>query len=165
MGHNEPPNLRCIHCDGDLLAADHDLHCDGRQGLIEAVIATTTITTPRDTSVQAFYNAVDSGVIETRRQQVWSALRARGEATSNEVFESLKALGVRYISTACARLTELRDLGLVREVGQRRCTITGQLCIAWAVVPSWQYAGEAIVHRCPQCGQIVSRDVPVTTGA
>jgi hypothetical protein len=164
VGHSAPPTLRCQYCEGDLFAPDHDLRCDGRQGVIEAVIASTTITRPRETSVQAFYNAVDAGVIETRRQQVWAALRALGEATSNEVFQRLKTLGVRYISTACARLTELRDLGLVREVGQRRCSVTGQQCIAWTVVPSSEYAGEAIVHRCPECGQIVSRDVPITSG-
>jgi len=157
----------CLFCSGDADDPDHWRHCDGRQGWIEAEeeenAGFVVITSPRETSVQAFYNALDAGIIETRRAQVWAGLQSLGVATANEVFEYLKEqrrLGLRYDSNTCARFTELRDLGLIREVGQRPCRVTGQTCITWAVVPSSEYAGMAAVHRCPQCGQIVARILP-----
>jgi len=170
----------CRFCGLPVEADDllHALRCDGQQGRVEAAAAlwppgeaappdTTTITRPRETSVQAFYNAVDSGVIETRREQVYAALRALGVATSNEVFERMKQdyQGPRYISTVAARFTELRDLGLIYEVGSRPCLVTRQTCITWAVVSAADYVGPAVVHRCATCGQIVSRDVPVLEAA
>lgn len=164
----------CRYCGTPVEADDllHVLRCDGQQGRVEAaelsappIITTRTITTPRETSVQAFYNAVDSGVIRTRQEQVYAALRAIGPATANEVFEYLKEqrhLGLRYDSNTRARFTELRDLGVIREAGSRPCRITHQTCITWAVVPSADYIGPVVVHRCASCGQIVARDVPVS---
>ena len=153
----------CLFCGGDASEPDHLLHCDGRQGGRDEP-PMVTITTPRETSVTAFYNAVDAGIIDTRRAQVWMGLKEIGEGTAGEIFEHLKEarhLGLRYDSNTHARLTELRDLGFIREVGQRACRITGQVCLTWTVVSSAEYAGPAIVHRCPLCNQIVSRDVPL----
>lgn len=166
----------CFNCGGDADQPDHEARCDGQQGRHEAAAAvadwvagdpgrssTVTITTPRATTVQAFYTAIEAGVIETRRAQVYVGLRDLGIATSGEVFEHLREVlhfGLRYDSNTCARFTELRDLGLIREVGERKCRITKMLCITWEVVPADEYAGEAIVHRCKECGQIVSREVP-----
>lgn len=167
----------CLYCSGDASAPDHDLHCCGRQGQIEAqldeqpTVEVVTIVKPRETSVDAFYDAIDSGTIGSGRQLVWFALRALGSGTANEAFEYLKAERFRYddadavgaarrLRNISARLTELRDLGLVREAGTRRCRITGKRCIVWSIVPASEYVGEAITHRCPQCGQITTRDVP-----
>lgn len=159
---------RCLFCGGDSSTPEHWRTCDGRQGWIEAEPAdpppppVQTITTPRETSVQAFYNAVDSGTIRTRREQVYAALRAVGEATANEVFEYLKEqrhLALRYDSNTRARFTELRDMGVIRETGQRVCRVTRQTCITWAVVPAAEYVGAATVHRCASCGQIISREI------
>ena len=156
----------CLFCGGNAAEPDHLLHCDGRQGAAEAAPPppVTTITAPRDTSVQAFYNAVDTGVIRTRREQVYAALRVLGDATANEVFEYLKEqrhLGLRYDSNTRARLTELRDMGVIRETGQRPCRVTHQTCITWAIVTAAEYVGTATVHRCTTCGQIVARDIPL----
>lgn len=123
-----------------------------------------TIPRFRDTSIQTFYNAVDTGVIKTRREQAYVGLRHLGIATANEIFEYLKEvrhLGLRYDSNTRARLTELRDLGLIRETGDRPCRITGQTCITWEVVPSAEYVGPATIHRCHACHQIIRRDVLV----
>ena len=168
----------CQHC-GEPIEIDdllHVLRCDGRQGAVEAAaelapITVNTITTPRETSVQAFYNAVDTGVIHTRREQAYVALRdlnARfGPTSANETFEyqiEQRHLGLRYDSNTRARFTELRDMGFIREVGTKVCRVTGQTCIAWEVVPEDEYAGPATVHRCPTCNQIISRDVPTSKG-
>jgi hypothetical protein len=122
-----------------------------------------TITAPRPTSVVSLLTAVDGGALKTRRQQVLGALREMGEATANEVFEYLKrkqVIGAKFPPNICARLTELRDLGLIREGAERECRISKQACISWAIVPMSEYAGEAIVRRCEKCGQIIAREVP-----
>jgi len=111
---------------------------------------------------------VDSGVIQTRRQMIWTALQTLGIATANEVFEYLKEqrqIGmIRYDSNTRARMTELRDLGLIQEMGTRPCRITKQVCITWAIVPSSEHAGVAIVHRCALCHQIIAREIPRKNG-
>jgi len=166
----------CPHCGGDASSPNHWLVCDGRQGQIEAeaeaaapepAAPQSTIAGTRETSIQAFYNAVDSGIIETRRQQVWMGLRAIGIATAHEVLEYLKDQHLPGLAQVTSnnlrtRFTELRDRGLVREVGERPCRITGRTCITWEIVPPDQYVGETTVHRCPQCNQIVSRDIPIS---
>jgi hypothetical protein len=159
-----------LFCGGDASEADHLVRCDGRQGAIESaavddgpVVGATIITWPRETSVKAFYEQTATGKIPTRRLQVWVGLEALGIATAGEVFEYLKEtrrLGLRYDSNTSARFTELRDDGLIREMGERACRVTGQTCITWAVVPEQEYAGRADVQRCPTCGQITAKIVP-----
>jgi DNA-directed RNA polymerase subunit RPC12/RpoP len=164
MSDNDNDLFRCPYCSGDALAPDHELRCCGRQGKLEA----TTITRPRATSVEAFYAAIARGTIRTRRLQIWIALQAIQlrtglAATCGEIFEYLKEeqrVPLRYDSNTATRLTELRDMGLIREVGERPCRVTGQTCITWEVVPAAEYAGVVTVHRCPTCRQIVSRDIP-----
>jgi hypothetical protein len=170
MRPGDEPHNGCLFCGGDASEPDHWDHCDGRQGGLEPEaeagdrrITTTTITAPRETSVRAFYNAVDTGVIRTRREQVWIALQDLGVATASEVFEHLKVqrhFAIRYDSNTSARMTELRDLGVIREIGTRPCRITKQICITWTIVPSSEHAGVAVIRRCPVCAQIVARDVP-----
>jgi len=164
-------DLRCIYCGGNFLEWNHESRCDGRQGRVEATIPEAgpagrvqTITTPRPTSVLAFYNAVNAGILATRGAQVWAALSVMGPATANEVYEYLKGItyvSVRFAANTSSRFTKLRDLGVIREEGARPCRVTRSLCTVWAVVPLSEYAGEATVHRCTTCGQIVSRDVPI----
>ena len=166
--------MKCRFCDGDTDDPGHDQRCDGHQGALDwdaddSAPAVVRITSPRVTSVQAFYNAVESGTIRTRREQAYWGTRVLGAGpggppTAGEVFEYLKEqrhLGLRYDSNTNARFTELRDMGVIREAGQRPCRITGQTCITWAVVPAAEYVGPASIHRCPTCGQVVARDVPV----
>jgi len=177
-GRQEPPPdpRPCDFCGGDPTEPNHALHCDGQQGRVDAdedhgeedSAPYEVITSPRETSIEAFYQAIDSGVIATRQAQIWVGLHALGVGhTSNEVFEYLKEVlhfNLRYDSNTRARFTELRDLGLIREVGERACRVTGRTCITWAVVLPSEYAGEAIVERCPTCHQIVARVVPVLVG-
>jgi hypothetical protein len=123
-----------------------------------------TVTRPRPTQVEAFYRGIERGTFKSRRAQVYVGLRDLGISTANEVFEYLKEsrhFKLRYDSNTRARLTELRDLGYIREVGKRACRITGQMCITWEVIPASEYAGVALEVRCPTCNQIVERVVPV----
>jgi hypothetical protein len=145
----------------------HAATCDGRQGRVEAAadpsppVTTTTIATPRETSVQAFYNAVDSGLIETRQQQVYAALLALGASTATETFERVRHEpgGPLNLNGLNPRFAELRDLGVIREAGSRACRVTGKNCIVWEVIPSAEYVAAAVVRRCETCGQIIGREI------
>jgi len=157
----------CPYCDGDPLEPEHWRYCDGQQGQIEAAEPAApepppvvTLPAHRETSIQAFYNAIALGQLDTQRQKVWSALASVPDVTANELAESV---GFRhyFVRNVYARLSELRDMGVVRETGKRRCSLTGAICITWTVVPEADYVGVTIVRRCPTCNQTVSRDVPL----
>jgi hypothetical protein len=174
--------MQCRHCgeDDQGLPLVHMARCDGRQGAIEALEPVpapvadvrdvpdtppaVTITRPRVTSVEAFYEATAAGTPATWRQWVYVALSQILEPpTAMETFAYLAdrlGLELRYDSNTRARFTELRDLGVIRECAPRRCRVTGRRCLTWAIVPAAEYVGRAVIHRCPTCGQIVARDVP-----
>lgn len=165
----------CPFCGGDSSAPDHAAHCDGRQGgrddpppddppEDDPEDEAERIRRHRETSVQSFYNSVESGIITTRRHQVWAALLLMGPATIKETDQYLRHqqhLAVTVWSVG-PRFAELRDLGLIREVGKRPCRVTGSIVLIWEAVPSDQHGGLATIHRCATCHQIVSRDIGVT---
>jgi hypothetical protein len=165
----EPPYLqRCLYCGGNAAEPDHLKHCDGRQGGTEppddGEIAIVTVPRHRETSIEAFYDAIDRGTILTRRMQVYAALREIPNSTASETFTYIsenRGQHLRYDSNTATRFSELRNLGLIRETGTRLCRITGRKCITWTVVPEAEYVGEAAVHRCATCGQVIARKVPV----
>lgn len=174
----------CLFCGGDISAPDHDAHCDGKQGGRDdddhddeqqhddppppEPPPTVRIKKKRDTSAQAFYNAVDSGKFQTKRQEIYIALRDLGRdlgpQTANEVHERLIKSDYRWrkatTNNTRARLTELRDFGVVREMGERLCTVTLENCIIWEVIPAHEYVGPANIVRCPHCKQTMYRDQP-----
>lgn len=75
---------------------------------------------------------------KTRREQVLGAMYLLGKtATSGEIFEYLKANGVQFKTADAniiARLCELRDMEVVRVVGNKTCQSTGQNVQLWEVI-------------------------------
>lgn len=71
----------------------------------------------------------DSGRVVGDQLKIMTTLVGRGSATSGEV---LKTLGVTNLNAWRARFTELRERGLIREVGTRRCLVGGRICVVWA---------------------------------
>ena len=162
-----PSNFQqCIFCGGDRNEPNHEQHCDGRQGGVEpdppVESAAERIRRHRETSIRSFYNAVDLGIIKTRREQVWFALMAIGVSTINEVYLYMRQEMHIFCDkqSITPRFAELRDLGIIREVSERPCRVTGETCIAWQAVPSSEHGGFVVVNRCSTCGQIISRDLP-----
>jgi len=84
--------------------------------------------TIRETSIAAYAQLVESKQLVGKQRQVMAALIERGRATSGEV---LADLAVTNTNAWRARFTELAARGMIREVGERRCEITGRLCIVW----------------------------------
>lgn len=157
----EPFELRCIYCGGNPFEPDHEAHCDGQQGGHDDD-PDHDIPRRRETSAQSFYNEVNSGRVRTRRQQVWVALTVLGASTAIEVYRYLRAhfefLGDCHSITP--RFAELRDLGLVKEAGERECQYTGANSITWeAIKPEDWRAPNVERHRCETCGQLMYRRV------
>jgi hypothetical protein len=153
-----------MYCGGDPFEPDHATRCDGRQGGRDddPPPRPRKIKRDRDTSVRAFYNAVAAGKITTRRAQVWATLSAIGVSTTNEVHHHMRRvqkIAVDRVSVT-PRFAELRDLGLIREVTERPCSVTGEICITWRAIQVSEHTGLATIHRCHVCHQIVSREVP-----
>lgn len=83
----------------------------------------------RQTSIAVFRQIEAEGLLSTMRWNVYQTVFRHGPGSTNEL--AVKG-GMRphHVST---RLTELRDMGVVREVGTKTCSITGRNVICWDV--------------------------------
>lgn len=92
----------------------------------------------RQTSIDAYLDAIDRGVVSQRRFEVLVAVctfsNEKTGITANETWEKISnstGKKLRHDSNTRARFTELREMGLLKELGTRKCNITGVKCIAW----------------------------------
>jgi len=85
----------------------------------------------QSTSLEAFYKIQSS--LGRAQKQVLDALRTQPNATNAEIAWMLKWT----INRVTPRVLELRspDVGLVEEVGRRKCRVTGRPALAWRAVP------------------------------
>jgi hypothetical protein len=88
----------------------------------------------RRTSIQVYHEIRDNGLLSQRRWEVYRWLYHNGPATGREAI-----LGARkqdhgpVISQTRARLTELRDMGVIEELGTVNDKVTGNEVILWDV--------------------------------
>lgn len=88
----------------------------------------------RETSSDCYNQIKEEGLLSKRRWEVYDILFKHGPMTSNETFDYSKLNGVDgYRHNANARMTELRDCGVVKEIGTRQCSKTGRNVILWDV--------------------------------
>lgn len=88
----------------------------------------------RKTSIDVYRKIRDSGILSERRWEAYAIVYRHGPLTSNEVFEYSKLKGVPgYRHNTNARMTELRDMGAVEEIGTKCCSVTGEVVILWDV--------------------------------
>ncbi len=86
----------------------------------------------RQTSIEAYHAAVESGLVNRRRGQVLEIIAYNGPVTANEcwkILENQKGRRFRYGS----RFSELREMDLIDEVETRDCNVTGRRCIVWEI--------------------------------
>ena len=89
-----------------------------------------SLTGPRRTSTIAYEEIMEAGYISKTRRETYDYLYQHGPLTGAEL--DLHFHGSR--GHHHKRLSELRDLhGVVEEVGERVCTVTGHLAILWDV--------------------------------
>lgn len=92
--------------------------------------------TVRETSREAYRYVMESGHVSKRRRQIYDILYEFGPITANVAYEQFRIRSgstMRYDSNTCARLNELRTMGLVREVGITIDPITKRNVILWDV--------------------------------
>ena len=81
----------------------------------------------RQTSIDVYTEIKASGLLSKRRWQVYDCLFHEGPLTGNELVERLKLPG------AWKRLSELEAETVVRDVGERQCSVTGREVTLWDV--------------------------------
>ena len=83
----------------------------------------------RQTSIDCFNQIKQAGLLSKRRLEVYEALLSSAPCTSSEAIRNAKTtFGVFGVSS---RFTELRDLGVIYEKGEKECSITGRNVIEW----------------------------------
>lgn len=90
----------------------------------------------RRTSVEAYHAIQENGLLSLRRWQVYEVLYDIGPATGGEVFKEMlrrHGLGIPSNSNTITRLGELRERGVVEEMGIRQCSVSGQRVLLWDV--------------------------------
>jgi DNA-binding Lrp family transcriptional regulator len=92
----------------------------------------------RDTSVEAFNTIKANGLLSEKRERVYRILYTFGPLIGSEVSQKYTDLfGKTSASeTIRNRLTELRDLGVVKEIGKQLDSKTGMKVILWDVTSS-----------------------------
>ena len=83
----------------------------------------------RQTSIDCYNEIKEKGLLSNMRFEVYSALLSIGKpSTTREVYETMNVL-----KQEATRFTELRKLGVIYEVQNRKCTITGRTSIEWGL--------------------------------
>ena len=85
----------------------------------------------RQTSVEAYRRIEAEGLLSAARWKVYNALYEFGPCTGGELFTRMSSQAIK--GSVCARLTELRDIGVAAELGVKTCRMTGETAIVWDV--------------------------------
>jgi hypothetical protein len=91
----------------------------------------------RQTSITAYNQIKEEGLLSERRWQVYDTLFNHGPCTANELakhFEKMNFLLPGNVNlNIVTRLGELRNMGVVSELKERPCRVTGMTVIEWDV--------------------------------
>ncbi len=107
----------------------------------------------RETSIEAYRTIKEQGLLSKRRMDVYESLYRCGPATAMAVFNELsKNRGNKVAANVYARLSELRTRGVVEELGEVICSITGMRVIQWAVTNKLPVEPKKQTKiKCPLC--------------
>jgi len=84
----------------------------------------------RQTSIECYNQIKQEGLLSKKRLQVYEAILKLAPCTSGEAFATMTTKE-NQISQSRARFTELRELGVIYERGEKKCSITGRNVIEW----------------------------------
>ena len=80
----------------------------------------------RQTSIDCYNQIKSEGLLTKSRLEVYEAIYNSAPCTASEVFK------VKHLKTnQSGRFTELRELGVIYEKGERKCSVTGRNVIEW----------------------------------
>tara|TARA_R110000751_G_scaffold88688_1_gene175102 strand:+ start:1939 stop:2379 length:441 start_codon:yes stop_codon:yes gene_type:complete len=84
----------------------------------------------RQTSIDCYRKIKELGLLSDMRFKVYEAILKKAPCTSGEAF-AIMTTKENQISQSRARFTELRNLGVIYERGEKQCSITGRNVIEW----------------------------------
>jgi hypothetical protein len=84
----------------------------------------------RQTSIDCYNEIREEGLLSKMRFKVYEAILKISPCTSAEALSTMLSKN-SAITSSRARFTELRELGVIYEVQNRKCTITGRTSIEW----------------------------------
>jgi hypothetical protein len=84
----------------------------------------------QDTSVQAYAQLASSGELSKLQTEVYQCLKANGPLTQGETWSKFFSTYQRH--DICPRFAELKNSGLIKEIGKRKCGLTKRLVLIWA---------------------------------
>jgi hypothetical protein len=85
----------------------------------------------RSTSIEAYNTIKDNGLLSKRRWEVYDWLFHNGPSYANKVWREINPHANNGVVTT--RFSELKAMGLVREVGETIDERSGMACILWDV--------------------------------
>ncbi|QDP51258.1 MAG: hypothetical protein Unbinned7913contig1002_13 [Prokaryotic dsDNA virus sp.] len=75
----------------------------------------------RETSMKAYMEIIDSNLLGRRQEEVYKMIANFGPLTEGEVCEFLQ----RRRNSVTPRICELKKMGVVSEVGRKKCSTSG----------------------------------------
>lgn len=85
----------------------------------------------RQTSIESYHAIKDNGLLSRRRFQVYDFLYNSGPATARQAWRAIAPNG--HTGSINTRFAELREIGVVEEVGTTKEQATGMTVILWDV--------------------------------
>jgi len=82
----------------------------------------------RPTSLKTYHEIKEEGLLPRRRFEVYSYVFLNGPCTAGQIEQGL------FNKSAHKRTSELRRQGMLQELGEISCPITGRSAILWEVV-------------------------------
>lgn len=106
----------------------------------------------RSTSKKAYKEINESGWVSRKARQVYNKFYESGPMTSAECYNAIPNRGTDQRGNIRARVNELFNMGLLKEIGKRRCSITAKTVIVWDVTNKLPTKKQKpIKEPCPHC--------------
>lgn len=106
----------------------------------------------RQTSVDAYNMIKENGLLSQRRFEVYDVLFNHGPLTQGETCDKITPGWKRSNQSYTPRFAELKKLGVIIEIGERECSITGRKALSWDVTDKLPLKFEKPTrHKCNMC--------------
>jgi hypothetical protein len=88
----------------------------------------------RLTSIEAYRSIQSTDWINQQYKDIYAFMYDHGPLSSGEVYVGMGKQGaVQGVNQTRARITEMRDMDMLIEVGKKRCSVTERMVISWDV--------------------------------
>lgn len=109
----------------------------------------------RQTSIEAFNAIRENGLLTGLQFEIYSILFDHGPMTAGEaaqVYRSRHPQTNRQRNEIAKRVSDLRAVGVVREIGARPCKASGMRVLVWDVTDRLPERESVRPTACPTCG-------------